>query len=42
MHQFNCHLSQVRKVADENGVDVTPQIAELENRARQVRNTNRR
>ena len=27
---------QVRKVADDNGVDVTPQIAELENRARQV------
>ncbi len=29
--------AQVRKVAEENGVDVTPQIAELEQRARQVR-----
>lgn len=27
---------QVRKVAEENGVDVSQQIAELENRARQV------
>jgi acetyl-CoA carboxylase carboxyl transferase subunit alpha len=28
--------AQVRKVAEDNGVDVTPQIAELEQRARQV------
>lgn len=31
-----CSL-QVRKVAEENGVDVSMQIAELESRAQQVR-----
>jgi hypothetical protein len=30
-------LPQVRKVAEDNGVDVTPQIEELVQRARQVR-----
>lgn len=29
-------LIQVRKVAEDNGVDVTPQIKELESRAKQV------
>lgn len=31
------HSLQVRKVAEENGVDVSMQIAELESRAQQVR-----
>lgn len=30
------HSVQVRKVAEENGVDVTEQIRELEDRAQQV------
>jgi hypothetical protein len=35
-HRF-CQPRQVTKVAEENGVDVTQQIAELEARAREVR-----
>jgi hypothetical protein len=38
-HRRRTHalVSQVRKVAEENGVDVSSQIGELESRAQQVR-----
>mmetsp|Transcript_37782 Transcript_37782/g.95575 ORF Transcript_37782/g.95575 Transcript_37782/m.95575 type:complete len:506 (-) Transcript_37782:966-2483(-) len=35
--ELDKRIKEVRKVAEDNGVDVTPQIAELEQRARQLR-----
>lgn len=35
--ELDKRIKEVRQVAADNGVDVTPQIAELENRARQLR-----
>lgn len=35
--ELDKRITEVRKVASDNGVDVTPQIAELENRAKQLR-----
>lgn len=36
-HRTHALIPQVRKVAEENGVDVSSQIGELESRAQQVR-----
>ncbi|KAJ9533320.1 hypothetical protein QJQ45_026368 [Haematococcus lacustris] len=35
--ELDKRIKEVRKVAEDNGVDVSPQIAELESRARQLR-----